>query len=77
MRVHIYQEEVGSPEVELISTVSKNGKLFFGLRIWLRTCRESIIRRRRMTDRSAVTFWSDDREKLYELAIAIGNAALT
>lgn len=75
MRVQIYDEELGEElgeGVELIEQTSRNGQKFYGLRIWLKTCKELLDHSTpEDDDRSAVTFWSPSKEKLRELAVAM------
>lgn len=66
MRVNVYDEEIdeNSPP-EIIRKVSTNGEVFFGLRVWLKSCQELIDHSTpEDDDRSAVTFWTRDTSKL-------------
>lgn len=68
MRVQIYQEEMDT-SVEVIETTSRNGEHFYGLRIWLKTCQELLDHSTpEDDDRSAITFWADDEQKLRDFA---------
>jgi hypothetical protein len=60
MRVQIYQEELGEG-VEIISQTSRNGEVFVGLRIWLKTCQSLLDHSTpEDDDRSAITFWMNN-----------------
>lgn len=81
MRVDIFQEELGEG-VEIIAQTSRNGKKFYGLRVWLKTCQSVLGIGRACAhavvdpstpeddDRSAVTFWY---ERKSDLDILISN----
>ena len=67
MRVQVYQEELGEG-VEIIEQTSRNGEHFFGLRVWLKTPQTLLDHSTpEDDDRSAVTFWAETPEQLYEL----------
>lgn len=67
MRVHVYQEELGEG-IEIVEQDSRDGRHYYGLRIWLRTC-QPLLDHSTATDddRSAVTFWASSRAELVEL----------
>jgi hypothetical protein len=80
MRVQVYHEELGStvslePDVEVIHQVSRNGEKFYGLRVWLKTCRELLDHSTpEDDDRSAVTFWAPSIADLMVLVSKMGAA---
>jgi hypothetical protein len=60
MRINIYDEELGEG-VDLIQQTSRNGEVFLGLRVWLKSPQEILDHSTpEDDDRSAVTFWSRD-----------------
>ena len=65
MRVQVYEEELGEG-VDLIEETSRDGKKFYGLRVWLKSAFE-LHHTTEDDDRSAVTFWSSDRARLHDL----------
>lgn len=74
MRVQIYEEELGEG-VSIVEQVAREGKTFYGLRIWLRSPQELLDHATAGDDdRSAVTFWSSDRERLRVLNSEISDA---
>lgn len=67
MRVQIYDEELGEG-VELVEQISREGQKFYGLRVWLKSSQELLDHSTAGDDdRSAVTFWSADRNRLHDL----------
>lgn len=76
MRVNIYSEELGEG-VDAISTTSRQGEVFLGIRVWLKTCQELLTHSTpEDDDRSALTFWAREKEELLQLAEEIRTAAL-
>lgn len=74
MRVQIYQEELGEG-VEIIEQTSRNGEVFFGLRIWLKTCQPLLDHSTpEDDDRSAVTFWASSLDGIKDLFHEISHA---
>lgn len=74
MRVQIYDEELGEG-VELVEQTSREGDKFYGLRVWLKSP-PALLHHATAgdDDRSAVTFWSRDRERLRILNSEISDA---
>jgi hypothetical protein len=67
MRVQVYEEELGEG-VDIVEQTSREGKKFYGLRIWLKSPQALLDHSTAEDDdRSAVTFWSSDRRRLQVL----------
>lgn len=74
MRINVYAEELGEG-VELIKTVSRGGKTFLGLRIWLKSPKEILEHSTPDDDdRNAVTFYAAELHTLEALADDIESA---
>jgi hypothetical protein len=74
MRVQVYEEELGEG-VEIVEQTSREGKRFYGLRVWLKSPQELLDHSTAGDDdRSAVTFWAADRERLLILNSQISDA---
>jgi hypothetical protein len=71
MRVQVYSEELGEG-VEIVEQTSRQGDVFFGLRIWLKTCQPLLDHSTSGDDdRSAVTIWARSIEELRDLVGAM------
>lgn len=58
MRINVYQEELDGQEIEIITTVSRNGETFWGLRFWLASPQALIDHSTpEDNDLNAVTLW--------------------
>lgn len=55
MRVNIYAEEL-TDEFEVVTTEADNGRLFYGIRVYLESS-EKLHHTKDDDDRSAITFW--------------------
>lgn len=55
MRVNVYEEEL-TDEVTLVSTTAETGKVFYGVRFYLKSA-IALHHTEEDDDRSAVTFW--------------------
>ena len=63
----MYDEELGEG-VEIVEQTSREGKKFFGLRVWLKSSQALLDHSTAGDDdRSAITFWSADRGRLQVL----------
>jgi hypothetical protein len=74
MRVNVYQEEMGEG-VEIVTVRSKDGKEFFGLRIWLKSPQEILDHSTpEDDDRCAVTFYTSTLLDIANLSDQIEDA---
>jgi hypothetical protein len=74
MRVQVYSEELGEG-VEIVTKTAAGGEVFYGLRVWLKTCRELLDHSTpEDDDRSAVTFWARSRSALRLLVADMSDA---
>lgn len=66
MRINIYNEEF-TTEIEIVEAVAKDtGLHFYGLRVFLKSP-DDLHHSEEDDDRSAVTFWADNRGYLLNL----------
>lgn len=74
MRINVYGEEMGE-SVEVITTVSRNGESFIGLRVWLKSPQEILDHSTpEDDDRNAVTFWFPGYAGLFDFVEEIKRA---
>lgn len=78
MRVNVYSEEIGREDgriTQIVQKEAKDGKLFFGVRVWLKSP-AAILEHNTPEDddSSAVTFWFDDPNLLYAFTTNVATA---
>jgi hypothetical protein len=64
MRVNVYEEEI-SDNIEFVSTEAKTGKIFWGVRIFVKSAPQ-LHDTPNDDDRSAITFWLHDKKRALE-----------
>lgn len=65
MRINIYNEEL-TTDIEIVMKTADTGNIFYGIRFYLKSA-ESLHNDKLDDDRTAVTFWADEKIKLFDL----------